>query len=646
MLRLSLTQKLMAIILVLALVPLTVISALSLTNMADIRNDIDILYDENTVVLSKIAEAEASLLSADVSFRQFFLEYDTPESSEYHNDMVDYQNEFSQFLTDYRLRYAFDTLPSMVEIITSQGSEDLLTMQEDTLEFLQDSWDDYLYDTADAVDCLRHDELAAAESARRNATTTLHDIMAYTSTLVDTVVEASNLMDSAAMQTIRTSALWIITACASVSVIVALITISISSKITSPISAVSRTAKTIAGGNFTTRLELRPSNDEVGDLIRSMNELIDNTSTPLSQLTHSAQAIASGDLSVTVDVEAKGDLATLVKSFQDMHSTLVTLTSEMQNTSKALSEASDILADTSKHMTDGTQQVSMSMSQTSRGAETQASRVEEMVRMLGEQTKAIYDVVQSAQNAARASEDASDVAQRGSRAVQDSLDRMNALLDSVKETSTSMDQLSKKSQEISQIVMIITNIAQQTNLLSLNAAIEAARAGEHGRGFAVVADEVRKLAEGSRKAAGQIQSLLQSIESDISDTSHKMELTSSDVIKSATTVSDSLKSLEDIAATVEETAAMVQEISASTEEQKALTESLAKSLDEVATIANETSASAEEVSASSEELASGMEELAASAQELANLANKLDRMTAKWDLATAPPEEKRNEDAE
>lgn len=643
--RLSLTQKLMAIILVLALVPLTVISALSLTNMAEIRDDIDILYNENTVVLSKIAEAEASLLSADVSFRQFFLEYDTAESSEYHNDMVDYQNEFSQFLSNYRLHYAFDVLPSMTDLITNQDREDLLTMQEDTLELLQDTWDEYLFDTADAVDWLRHDDVDAAESARRNATTTLHNIMAYTSTLVDTVVEASNLTDAAALETIRSSALWIITGCAAVGVIVALITVSISSKITSPISAVSRTARTIAGGNFTTRLELKASNDEVGDLIRSMNELIDNTSTPLSQLTNSAQAIANGDLSVGVDVEAKGDLAKLVRSFQEMHRTLVTLTSEIQNTSKALSDASEILADTSKHMTDGTQQVSMSMNQTSRGAETQASRVEEMVRMLGEQTKAIYDVVQSAQNAARASEDASDVAQRGSRSVQDSLDRMNALLDSVKETSTSMDRLSKKSQEISQIVLIITNIAQQTNLLSLNAAIEAARAGEHGRGFAVVADEVRKLAEGSRKAAGQIQALLQSVESDISDTSHKMEQTSSDVIKSATTVSDSLKSLEDIAATVEETAAMVQEISASTEEQKALTESLAKSLDEVATIANETSASAEEVSASSEELASGMEELAASAQELAHLANKLDMLTAKWDIVRIPEsDEQESED--
>ncbi|HUS56451.1 MAG TPA: methyl-accepting chemotaxis protein [Thermoplasmata archaeon] len=650
MLRLSLTQKLMAIILVLALVPLTIISALSLSSMDQVRDDIDILYNENTVVLSKIAEAEASLLSADVSFRQYFLEYNTSESSDYRNDMNDYQGEFSQFLSDYRLHYAFDVLPSMSNIILDQDREDLLNQQEDTLDLLQTSWDQYELDTAEAIYWLGHDDPSSAESARRNATTTLHTIMAYTSTLVDTVVEASDLMDVAALQTIRSSAFWIITACASVGIVVALVTIAISAMITNPIIAVSRTAKTIAEGNFTTRLGLTPSNDEVGDLIRSMNSLIDNTSIPLAQLTQSAQAIANGDLSVGVNVHAKGDLAKLVESFQQMHRNLVILTVEIHKTSKTLSEASAVLADTSKHMTDGTQQVSMSMSQTSRGAETQATRVEEMVRMLDEQTKAIYDVVQSAQNAARASEDASDVAQRGSRSVQDSLDRMNALLESVKETSTSMERLSRKSQEISQIVLIITNIAQQTNLLSLNAAIEAARAGEHGRGFAVVADEVRKLAEGSRKAAGQIEQLLQSVESDISETSQKMGQTSNDVILSATAVSDSLKSLEDIAATVEETAAMVQEISASTEEQKALTESLAKSLDEVATIANETSASAEEVSASSEELASGMEELAASALELAHLANKLDALTAKWDFAPTPDDHEKhdpeNEDEE
>ena len=617
----------MVIILTLSLVPIAAISYISISDMNKMKDNIRTLYDENMVVVSSIAEAEAALLTADVSFRQYVLEYGTSSESYYYNEMFDNQGVFSQFLIDFRTTYTFDVMVNMNEIIIGESREDLITSQASNLDSLMVSWNEYKNSTSETVDYLRDGDYNESVIARSEATTHLEEMMDDLEYLIEDTTEAAELMDALAERTIREGISFIIGAGTAVGILVGVITFYVSTRITAPVVAVSKRARIIADGNFATTLEVKTPDDEVGDLVKSMNMLIHNTSEPLERLTESARAIALGDFTVPIDIEAKGDLATLVESFRSMRNHLARITSEIKRVSDGLKEASALVAETTRHMTDGTQQVSTSMGQTSKGAETQASRVEEMVKMLGEQTKAIYDVVQSAQSAARASEDASEVAQKGSRAIHDSLERMNDLLKSVQETSISMQQLSRKSQEISQIVQIITNIAQQTNLLSLNAAIEAARAGEHGRGFAVVADEVRKLAEGSRRAANQIQDLLESIETDIGSTSEKMTRTSDDVTDSATTISESLRSLEDIAATVEETAAMVQEISASTEQQKALTESLARNLDDVASIANETSASAEEVSASSEELAAGMEELSASAEELANLAIRLSELT-------------------
>lgn len=625
--RLSLTIKLVAVMLVLALVPIVGVSMISLEGLGDTRGDIEILYSENLVVVSEIAAGSRTLANAETYFILTYMHYGTTEGSAYYVDLTTERAKFTQFLSTFSSTYSYDSLPNMADIVTSQNRVDLITDQEEVYDTIATEWSSFIDDLDETIAYLADGDATAADMAFKNATGSMDQVNEGMDQLIEICVEGAALMDAVAAETIKDSYFWTIFGGASVAVAIAAGALILSMLVTGPIVLVSKAVGKMAEGNFTTRLEIKATKDEIGDLVRSMNMLIDNTSRPLQELTESAQAIAAGDLSMDIDVEAKGDLAKLVDSFKTMRFALIKLTEQIQITSKSLRESSSILAETAKHMTDATQQVSSSMTQTSKGAQIQAAKVDEMVRMLGEQTKAIYDVVQSSQNAARASEDASDVAQRGSRSAEDALQRIKGLLNSVEETANAMNQLTKKSKEISQIVMIISNIAQQTNLLSLNAAIEAARAGEHGRGFAVVADEVRKLAEGSKKAAGQIQSLIESVETDIVDSTQKMDQTRVSVSEGTRTISEALKSLEDIAATVEETAAMVQEISASTQEQKALTESLARSLDEVASIANETSSSAEEVSASSEEVAAGMEELTASAQDLADLAGALNNIT-------------------
>ncbi|MCJ7463677.1 MAG: methyl-accepting chemotaxis protein [Thermoplasmata archaeon] len=633
--RFGLTAKLVAVIMCMSLIPIAFISLVSIQGMRDIQKDATILHDESMVVVVEIAKGGNDLASSHESFMTYVLDYGQSGASVFYNNMVNFQSSFRQFLRDYGTQYALNVSPHMGNIIADQGQTALITEEERAYGVIEAEWENYIDETTATITLLRAGDTASAYNASRNASLRMETINLNMEDLIIVYDDAAALMDTVIHKTVNDAILYTIVGAAAATVVVILLSFVFSSMETKPIVAVSKTAKTIAEGNFRTRLEIKATNDEVGDLVKSMNMLIDNTSKPLIELTESAQAIAGGDMTREINVVAKGDLATLVEAFKQMRQNLSKLTNEIKVAAESLKDSSASFAETIGHMTENTQQVSSAVAQESKSAQAESMRIDEMVRMLSEQTKAIYDVVQSSQNAAGASANASEVAQNGSKSAQISLEKMNSMLRNVEDTAESMKLLSKKSKEISQIVSIITDIAHQTNLLSLNAAIEAARAGEQGRGFAVVADEVRKLAEGSRKAANQIQQLIELVENDIDDTTEKMEHTMKDASESSRTISDSLKSLEDIAATVEETAAMVQEISASTEEQKALTESLAKSLDEVAAISKENSASSEGISVSSENLAAGMEELTASAHELADLANKLNEITKQVESAKA-----------
>jgi twitching motility protein PilJ len=201
-------------------------------------------------------------------------------------------------------------------------------------------------------------------------------------------------------------------------------------------------------------------------------------------------------------------------------------------------------------------------------------------------------VSNNAEASAEAARRALDAAEQGNRAVRDTLDGMQRIRSSVQATARKIKSLGDRSLEISEIINVINDITEQTNLLALNAAIEAARAGEAGRGFAVVADEVRKLAEHSRTATKDIAALIKAIQAETNEAVVVMEEGTKEVEVGAGLADQAGKALEAISSVVRQSAELVQEISLASKQQVRGTEGVANAMQIISGITRQTSQSA------------------------------------------------------
>ncbi|WP_419095556.1 methyl-accepting chemotaxis protein [Alkalihalobacterium alkalicellulosilyticum] len=222
------------------------------------------------------------------------------------------------------------------------------------------------------------------------------------------------------------------------------------------------------------------------------------------------------------------------------------------------------------------------------------------------------------------------VAKKGEQAIIEAIQQTEEMKKTVQSASQSVATLGKQSQEIGSIITIITNIAEQTNLLALNAAIEAARAGEHGKGFAVVADEVRKLAEQSSHSSKQITDLISNIQEETTMSVQLMDENLVAVERQVTLIGKGGESLKSIVKQAEETELDAKATTEIFERLRANTIKVLEATQEVSSIIEETAASAQEVAAGAEEQAATVEEITASTTELVKMAEKLNDEVKKF----------------
>lgn len=228
------------------------------------------------------------------------------------------------------------------------------------------------------------------------------------------------------------------------------------------------------------------------------------------------------------------------------------------------------------------------------------------------------------------SQQASERSLEGNKAIQTAINQMNSINHTVEELSEVVEGLGQRSTQIGNIIEVITGIAEQTNLLALNAAIEAARAGEHGRGFAVVADEVRKLAEQSSGSAQQIADLIAAIQAETAKAVTSMESATQEVREGIQLVHGAGESFGHIQGSVGEVAQQIDSVASSAEKLKAGMDGVMDVIRQIAHIANETASGSQNVSAATEEQLAAMEEIASSAEALSKMMEELNDLVQRF----------------
>jgi len=218
-------------------------------------------------------------------------------------------------------------------------------------------------------------------------------------------------------------------------------------------------------------------------------------------------------------------------------------------------------------------------------------------------SQTIMDMAKNASNAADASKNASETATKGKRTVDTTATDMIKIARTVQEAAGTIEELGRSSAQIGEIVATINGIADQTNLLALNAAIEAARAGEQGRGFAVVADEVRKLAERTGQATKDIANRIQSIQQAAAESVNAMKKGSDEVDKGVALAKEASSSLDTIVSGSASAMDMVQRIAAATEQQSAAAEEVSQNMEHISDITKQSSASTSQIKVSATDLA-------------------------------------------
>ncbi len=321
----------------------------------------------------------------------------------------------------------------------------------------------------------------------------------------------------------------------------------------------------------------------------AINYLVSRSITePLSRAVSIANSLSEGDLTVKIEFTRKDEVGRLLSAMQNMVRSLRSMTSKISSSSSTIASSSE--------------ELSATVDEISTRVNEEANKANQVATESAEMSQTVLDIAKNASNIAISSNDTLKVAHEGKGIVTKTVNEVMEISRTVSESSHLITSLGERSKQIGEIINVIKDIADQTNLLALNAAIEAARAGEQGRGFAVVADEVRKLAERTSKATTEISGMIQGIQSETYQAVSAMGNSLKRVELGAKLSTEAGDALQRIVESVNGLQSMVQMIASATEEMSTVSESISSDIEVIASVSHQTGSSATQIKQASLDL--------------------------------------------